>query len=490
MKIRLQQKDDIETFGKYVTDDDLIILPNYKVCKRHHIYKAIGLFFVLIVFGCCLYFLPKLPKTIRIEPIERVYAIGDNSTNHYAVYIEPIFGKEYKTSLAHVDVAFGLNDQLDVRASLFGIYHDVIRVIPIAQDGISAEYTKKVYGGDTLDKANVRTFIRFKDGYELDKDYDVTLPDGKITHEVQMCINVEQFNRVYVTIKPIMSKSLSAKYDTKLYQYDTFDAKHLQWYLVFEDGYMRKLSDGDVKCDTSKVRVNSDKVVLHGESEYQTSDVVLKPILLSTVSAEYADTGKIYVGDSVDKSKINVTAKWTDGHAKNVSDYSVASTYFGKSGVLIDTEYGTVTLNPDVISVKSVVLNNDSSYQEGDVPLATDFTFTFADGLTATVSKADVTLSDDWYVPLSAGKNQLALRYKGVKYYCVISASAKSQSTPQTPDNNSDDIVVEESSNNNPNNLNSNSNNTTSSDSNQTMPDSEKSTSDAGQDDDGIIIER
>ena len=130
-----------------------------------------------------------------------------------------------------MDVAFGLNDQLDVRASLFGLYHDVIHVVPIAQDCISAEYTKKVYEGDTLDKSNVRTFIRFKDGYEMDKDYDFTLPEGKIMHEVQMCINVEQFNRVYVSIKPIMSTGLSAKYNAKLYQYDPFDASHLKWYL-------------------------------------------------------------------------------------------------------------------------------------------------------------------------------------------------------------------------------------------------------------------
>lgn len=234
MKIRLRREADVKAFGKYVTDDDLIILPNYRVCKRHCVYKVIGLFFMLILFGCGLYFFPKLPNTIRIEPIERVYAIGDNSAKHYAVYVKPIFGKEYQTSLSRVDVAFGLNDQLDVRASLFGLYHDVIRVVPIAQDCISAEYTKKVYEGDTLDKSNVRTFIRFKDGYEMDKDYDFTLPEGKIMHEVQMCINVEQFNRVYVSIKPIMSTGLSAKYNAKLYQYDSFDASHLKWYLVLK----------------------------------------------------------------------------------------------------------------------------------------------------------------------------------------------------------------------------------------------------------------
>lgn len=438
MKIRLRQESDIKAFGKYVTDDDLIILPNYRVCRRHCVYKIIGLFFVLVVFGCGLYFFPKLPKIIRIEPIERVYAIGDNSAKHYAVYVEPIFGKEYQTSFAHVNVAFGLDDQLDVRASLFGLYHDVIRVVPIAQDGVSAEYTKKVYEGDTLDKSNVRTFIRFKDGYEMDKDYDFILPEGKITHEVQMCINVEQFNRVYVSIKPIMSTGLSAKYDAKLYQYEPFDASHLKWSLVFEDGYMRELAEDAVTCDTSKVRVNSDKIVLHGVSEYQTSDVVLKPILFDGVSAEYADTGKIYVGDSIDSSKITVTGKWADGYTKQITDFKIANTYFGKSGVSVTTDYGTAVLNPDVIGVKSVTVN-DAAYKAGDIPNVSEFTISFDDGIDKTISAADVSLSDAWYQPLFAGKNQLAIVYRGTTYHCVISASDASDSTSDD----SDDIIVE-----------------------------------------------
>lgn len=479
MKIRLRQEADVKAFGKYVTDDDLIILPNYRVCRRHHVYKVIGLFFVLIVFGCCLYFFPKLPKTIRIEPMERVYAIGDNSAKHYAVYVKPIFGKEYQTSLAHVDVAFGLNDQLDVRASLFGLYHDVIRVVPIAQDGVSAEYTKKVYEGDTLDKSNVRTFIRFKDGYEMDKDYDFTLPEGKITHEVQMCINVEQFNRVYVSIKPIMSTGLSAKYNAKLYQYEPFDANYLEWYLVFEDGYMRKLSDDAVTCDTAKVRINSDKIVLHGVSEYQTTDVVLKPILLDNVSAEYADMGKIYVGDSIDSSKIAVTVKWTDGHTKKISDFKIANTYFSKSGVSIKTDYGTAVLSPDIIGVKSVVLNGATSYKVGDFPKASEFTFSFDDGIMKTVFVSDVSLTDAWYQPLNAGKNQLAIVYRGTKYYCVISASDASERTPDD----SDDIVVEQTPNDSSNIMNDTNNN-------QTTIDSDNTETDNPPDDDGIIIER
>lgn len=470
MKIRLRQEADIKTFGKYVMDDDLIILPNYRVCRRHCVYKIIGLFFVLVVFGCGLYFFPKLPKTIRIEPIERVYAIGDNSAKHYAVYVEPIFGKEYQTSFAHVNVAFGLDDQLDVRASLFGLYHDVIRVVPIAQDGVSAEYTKKVYEGDTLDKSNVRTFIRFKDGYEMDKDYDFILPEGKITHEVQMCINVEQFNRVYVSIKPIMSTGLSAKYDAKLYQYEPFDASHLKWSLVFEDGYMRELAEDAVTCDTSKVRVNSDKIVLHGVSEYQTSDVVLKPILFDGVSAEYADTGKIYVGDSIDSSKITVTGKWTDGYTKQITDFKIANTYFGKSGVSITTDYGTVVLNPDVIGVKSVVVNDAASYKAGDIPNVSEFTFSFEDGIDKTISVSDVSLSDAWYQSLYAGKNQLAIVYRGVTYHCVISASDASDSTSDD----SDDIIVEPTPN----------------DSSNTMNNTNTTENDNTSDDDGIVIER
>lgn len=482
MKIRLRREADVKAFGKYVTDDDLIILPNYRVCKRHCVYKVIGLFFMLILFGCGLYFFPKLPNTIRIEPIERVYAIGDNSAKHYAVYVKPIFGKEYQTSLSRVDVAFGLNDQLDVRASLFGLYHDVIRVVPIAQDCISAEYTKKVYEGDTLDKSNVRTFIRFKDGYEMDKDYDFTLPEGKIMHEVQMCINVEQFNRVYVSIKPIMSTGLSAKYNAKLYQYDPFDASHLKWYLVFEDGYMRKLSDDEVTCDTSNVHVNSNKVVLHGVSEYQTTDVMLKPILVDDVSAEYADTDKIYVGDSIDASKITVTCKWVDGRTKQIDDFKIVNPYFGKSGAVIETDYGTAVLNPDLISVKSVVSNDLTSYKAGDIPKVSEFTFSFSDGITKIISAADVSLTDAWYQPLYVGENRLAIVYRGTTYYCVISAFDASDGISDD----SDDIVMDPTRNDSSNTMDNTNQNQTNIESGNTENDNRSDENDA---DDDIVID-
>lgn len=231
---------------------------------------------------------------------------------------------------------------------------------------------------------------------------------------------------------------------------------------------MRKLSDDEVTCDTSNVHVNSNKVVLHGVSEYQTTDVMLKPILVDDVSAEYADTDKIYVGDSIDASKITVTCKWVDGRTKQIDDFKIVNPYFGKSGAVIETDYGIAVLNPDVIGVKSVVLNDATSYKAGDIPKAFDFTFSFSDGSTKTISAADVSLTDAWYQPLYVGENRLAIVYRGTTYYCVISASDASDGTSDD----SDDIVMDPTQNDSSNTMdNTNQNQSDNNDNNDTDDD-------------------
>ena len=72
---------------------------------------------------------------------------------------------------------------------------------------------------------------------------------------------------------------------------------------------------------------------------------MLRPILVDDVSAEYADTDKIYVGDSIDSSKITVTCKWVDGRTKQIDDFKIVNPYFVKSGAVIETDYGTTVLN-------------------------------------------------------------------------------------------------------------------------------------------------
>ena len=76
-------------------------------------------------------------------------------------------------------------------------------------------------------------------------------------------------------------------------------------------------------------------------------------------------------------------------------------------------------------------------------------------------------MSDAWYQPLFAGKNQLAIVYRGTTYHCVISASDASDSTSDD----SDDIIVEPASNENP-------------------VDSGNTGNDNTSEDDGIVIER
>ena len=244
--------------------------------------------------------------------------------------------------------------------------------------------------------------------------------------------------------------------------------------VVFEDGGMRKLSDDDVTCDTSNVHVNSNNVVLHGVSEYQTTDVTLKPILVDDVSAEYADTDKVYVGDSIDASKITVTCKWVDGRTKQIDDFKIANPYFGKSGAVIETDYGTAVLNPDLIGVKLVVLNDTTSYKAGDIPKASEFIFSFSDGSTKTISAADVSLTDAWYQPLYVGKNRLVIVYRGTTYDCVISAFDASDGTSDD----SDDIVMDPTQNDSSNTMDN---------TNQNQSDENDNNNDA--DDDDIVIE-
>lgn len=441
MKIKVREKRLRVLTGRFVLDDDIIILPNYRIYKLKQVLQIFGLCLLLLVLCGLLYIFPKLPKEVHVEPVEKVYAVQDNDTSHYKAYVTSIFDRQYQTSLAEIDVCFGLNEQLDVRASLFGLFRDTIRVIPIAQDGVEVEYTKKVYEGDTLDEAYVKTYLTFKDGYRIEEEYDVTVPDGEVRGPVQLCITLEQFNRFYTTIEPIMSKQLVVEYDTELYEGDTFDEKHVQWYLLFEDDTKRQLDDVsfNVKMDTDYV---GKSVVLSGTSKYQSNDVTLKSIPVSNIMSEYLSNNILYYGDALQVSDISLTVEWQDGKVLYLSGSDVISqTLYAEPIINLSTIYGDLTMHFDVIGVDVVSLQNQADvYNAGDYVSPNGFVFLYRDGTVRDISMFEVLLSDDWSQPLNAGVNNYEFTYHGCSYKWHVNAV----SVISNADDNSGDIVVDD----------------------------------------------
>lgn len=424
MKIKVKDKDVRNVVGCYIMDDDIILLPNYKIYKLKQYLQTFGLFLLFAVLLLIMFYFTKLPKEIHVEPIDRIYAIGDNSVEHYQVTVTSILNQNYVTRCATVDVCFGLNDQLDVRASLFGLFYDAIRVIPIAQESIGGEYTKKVYEGDVLDEQYVRTFIKFKDGHEIDQKYDVKVPEDPVMNPVQICVTVEQFNRFYINVKPIMSTGIVAKYDKKLYEGDTFDMSHVKWFLSYKDGYMKEIDGIKATVDSNTV---GKTVKLTVESDYYNGTVELKAIPITSLSAIYDKKDVLYDGDKLEPEHIVTTVVWDDKTTRVLEPTEITITnnrVFANQFFVVSTVFGDVNLDLSVVGVKSVtMLNAKSSYIEGDILQPTGFHFIYDDGSERNVDVSKVVLSNQWQSPLSVGINEYTFTYHGVIYTCSVNAA-------------------------------------------------------------------
>lgn len=439
--LRIHVKDDVlkTQFGHFVWDDDIVILPSYRVVRIRYLFQSLFMLCFLVVLGVVLFLFLHLPSCIEVKPIEPVYAIEDNSAEHYKVSITSIFGSTYETPFANIDVRFGVGDNLDVRASLFHMFHDTIRVVPIAQKGAYAEYTKPVYEGDKLKKKYVRTFLRFVDGHEIEQDWKVMLPKEPVVHPVKIGVQIEQFHRFYVDVRPIMRTGVSATYAESLYEGDTFDMSKVSWVLSYEDGFERKIKDVTANVDVSVV---GKEVVLHAVCDYYEGDVVLPVIELSELSAVYHSNQPLYEGDMLEKSNVSVTAVWSDGRVRELTSLEYDLTGLGRllsnTAVLIPTNFGSVVLGVDVIGVESVVVDGGQvNYTEGDVISPMSFQIYYQDGTDINVWTDSVSLGDEWYQPLSAGDNALTLVYHDIPYVCHVNAAAK----PVVPLENDDEYV-------------------------------------------------
>lgn len=448
MKIRIKEASLQKQIGHFVIDDDIIILPNYTVYRVKRVMQVFALLGLLFVMGGFLFCFIKLPQSIHVKPVERVYAIGDNSKDHYKVMVTSIFGEEYVSPFANIDVRFGVGDNLDVRASLFRMFYDTIRVIPIEQDGVDAVYTKAVYEGDVLDKKYVRTFIRFKDGYEMDQDWDVVVPTDTVVEPVKVCVKVEQFHRFYITVTPVMSTGVVAKYGVPLYQGDAFDMSKVSWFLSYEDGYQKEIDGVNASVDSSFV---GEQVVLHVVSDYYSGDVLLDAIPIEKLKAEYRSNKPVYEGDILDESCIGVTGIWSDGLTRKLNALEFDASDLGHvvAGQIltIPTNAGDAVLDIHVVGVRSVTVDGGQvSYVEGELVSPLSFQFYYEDGTQVNVWANSVNLSNDWYLPLQAGDNSYHLTYHGVRYVCHIKASAKPyEPSVETTEPSGNDVAEEPS---------------------------------------------
>lgn len=449
MKIRIKEASLQKQIGHFVIDDDIIILPNYTVYRVKRVMQVFALLGLLFVMGGFLFCFIKLPQSIHVKPVERVYAIGDNSKDHYKVMVTSIFGEEYASPFANINVCFGVGDNLDVRASLFRMFYDTIRVVPIAQDGADAVYTKTVYEGDVLDAEYVRTFIRFKDGHEIDQDWDVVVPTDPVIEPVKICIKMEQFHRFYITVIPVMSTDVVAKYEVPLYQGDALDMSKVSWFLSYEDGYEREIDNVEASVDSFFVE---EQVVFHVISEFYSGDVKLDAIPIEKLSAVYRSNTPVYEGDLLDESCIEVTGTWSDGLIRKLKPLEFDASDLGHviagQALMLTTNLGDVLLNIDVIGVRSVTVDGgQSSYIEGDLISPLSFQFYYDDDTQVNVWTNSVNLSNDWYSPLQSGDNAYRLTYHGVQYVCHISAYAKPyEPSVEFTEPSEDNVAVEESS--------------------------------------------
>lgn len=403
-----------------IPEDTIVILTTYREYWFRRVRKCVGLVFLIGILCRCGYLLYKLPYDINVRPIERVYDVRDTSPSHYGVYVVNVFGKEYDVDFAHIDVRLDVGSDLEVFASVYGLFFDKIIVHPIPQVGTYTEYTEPVYEGDKLDKKYVRSYLKFADGHEIDKDYPiVTWYDGVVTDTVTIQVKFAEFDIGKIAIQPIHAKGLAVKYAEKLYEGEPADAAKLKWYLEYEDDTKRRIKNVKLLSELGRAKPEMRLDAEYLDVSYQAT---LKSIKVEKVSVDY-DIETIYEGDILDVSKLSCVVQWADGHKKQVSDVSVADgRCFSDTAIVVSTDYGTGRFVPNVIGVSNVRVNDGNTYTEGDIPRTSGFTFTYEDGKTVDVALSDVQLGDNWNRGLSAGNNTLYFTYHGVTYKCSLFA--------------------------------------------------------------------
>lgn len=228
---------------------------------------------------------------------------------------------------------------------------------------------------------------------------------------------------------------------------------------VYADGKSKTVTDYKLDCDTSVYGQRQAKVSYTegGLTRHATFYVTVKqpqvdptPVL-SAISAEYAG-GELFVGERIDKSKVTVTAAYSDGegnampeHQKTVTDFALSYDFssagektvtvtYGELGVTVKTTF-TVTVKQQVAPPPEKELASVSAEYAGD---EIEFggllsledvlvTATYSDGSDKTVKNFSV----EGFNPQTAGEQQVTVIYteNGVTRQCQITVTVKERQT-------------------------------------------------------------
>lgn len=312
-----------------------------------HICFLVVLFILFLVFGVF------VPVRLIVTDISSPW-YGDMrlTSDTSSIYTVSLFGVRYDVKNACVKQS---SDGSYI--VMLGDLVETGKLDIIKPNDTKFEYDGNVYVGQSLDASKLKVVAMYDDCERNVTNFSVTSDVIPMSSSTKIPV-VTNYGVIDFKVKPVLPKSVSAKYivDTKMG--DVFDKSNVVVSLNYEDGTTYDIDDFIIS-DAPKYIL--DNVNINVITDY--GNVVLNIIPKDAQTLKVSYDGPVYVGDLVDSSKIHLSGLTSDGDTYDITDFTIDYDGIVKTNlrVVVHSKLGDSVLNIEPIKIKKceAILDND-----------------------------------------------------------------------------------------------------------------------------------
>lgn len=362
---------------------------------------------LVVLFGIG-YFVPVRLDVVQVAPI---YAYQTCSRTDFRGTVHTLFGRT-------MDVTEKLSVTLSEDGTTLDVsYRNLAKqysLDPIDVAEVHAEYQGALYVNQPPKEDQVRVEAVYEDGRSVSVSGNMSLPD-RATEDTVVPVQTKMGN-IQLQLEPIQVEQVTAEYTQATYPGDTFSRDYVKVTVVFENGVSQVVQN--FTCDVLDPLITG-SMEIPISCAYGTTTLVLEPMEITSIRAAY--DGSVYEGAKMDRSNIHVWLQFANGSERELYAYQYDRTQVvmaeEEMNVPISTEFGSTTLEVDVVGVTSVEMQSETSRMyEGSVIDPDGFVLHYEDGTSLTLSAKEVSDTDSWNVPVVQGENVYQFTYQGITY--------------------------------------------------------------------------
>lgn len=180
-----------------------------------------------------------------------------------------------------------------------------------------------------------------------------------------------------IEVNPIPVSYLTAEYHGKLYQFDKLNMKQSDFLVraVYEDSMVKDVDTSHI--DMGKFPIDSkEDFVMTLKAFGKSVNVMIRPIKVMNLQVSYQDG--LHIGDTFDKTKLQMTVQFADGVKRSVKDFSCDFEGIVQSDsqiCVVSDVYGESVLQVDKSNIESYDMEYRHPVYEGDVLKPEDLKF-------------------------------------------------------------------------------------------------------------------